>query len=200
VGGVTFVGDLNGDGRDELGIVELIQPFAPPAATILDAASHAILHQFGAAAGLGPRTGDLDGDGRDDFVRTYPFPRYYDPGAIDVHSGATGAFRYRLTGVSSSFGSGLTAAGDVDGDGVGDLACYDHTFRELPAFGRFYVFSGATGRELRAWPRRWRCRRPARTCCAAAPSSPGPPPTRSRGWGRRGCASWTGRGGRPAYR
>jgi hypothetical protein len=68
--------------------------------------------------------------------------------------------------------------------------------------GRFVVAAGPCGVESREQLRR-RPASPTATaprCCAAAPSSRAPAPTRSRGWARRGWPCWPRRARRPACR
>jgi hypothetical protein len=69
--------------------------------------------------------GDINGDGRPDFIVGAPFhdTAANDAGRAYVYSGATAAqlFTFDGPGFGSAFGWSVAAAGDVDGDGTGDL-------------------------------------------------------------------------------
>ncbi|HVM15090.1 MAG TPA: integrin alpha [Egibacteraceae bacterium] len=98
---------------------------------------------FGASvAGLG----DVDGDGAGDVVVGAP-----GSGHVYVVSGATGAILHDIAdpaGGGSNFGFSVAGIGDVDGDGVSDLAVGAPS-ASGPAAGRVLLFSGATGGLLR---------------------------------------------------
>jgi hypothetical protein len=70
-------------------------------------------------------TGDITGDGRPDFIVGAPFhdTAGNDSGRAYVYSGATAAQLFAFDGpsVGNAFGWSVAAAGDVDGDGTGDL-------------------------------------------------------------------------------
>lgn len=71
--------------------------------------------------------GDHDGDGHDDFLVSEPLSAGWfasGPGKVHLYSGATGAVLRSFSGFRSheGFGAGLSAGGDVDGDGVPDFA------------------------------------------------------------------------------
>jgi hypothetical protein len=92
--------------------------------------------------------GDINGDGRNDFVTSAPFYRGTAPisGKVYVYSGADGALLNSITGEPfSQFGYGLSRAGDVNGDKIGDYVVGSPGFsRSDPPFqGRVQVFSGA---------------------------------------------------------
>ncbi len=76
--------------------------------------------QFGYAAA---NAGDLDGDGVSDVILGSPFAgRDETEGCIHAHSGRGGAQLFRIEGRRGDlFGWSLAAAGDVDGDGRGDV-------------------------------------------------------------------------------
>lgn len=95
--------------------------------------------------------GDLDGDEVPD-VFAGDFAGNGGSGLALVFSGATGQEIRRWTGAASE-GLGVgREAGDVDGDGVGDLAVgsWQHAGGAAGA-GRVTVFSGADGRSLKTW-------------------------------------------------
>lgn len=92
---------------------------------------------------------DLDGDGVRDVVTAAPLigTAGMEFGRAYVLSGRTGAIIHRwILDVPSRFGFSAVSAGDVDLDGVADVLV------GAPIFGgrgRVYVYSGATGAELR---------------------------------------------------
>lgn len=88
-------------------------------ATLTGAASNDL---FGFVA---DEVGDINGDGRPDFIVGAPFhdTAGNDSGRAYVYSGATAAqlFTFDGAGIGNAFGWSVAAAGDVDGDGTGDL-------------------------------------------------------------------------------
>ncbi len=99
--------------------------------------------------------GDVDGDGFDDMIvgspGAAPNGLTY-AGSAFVFSGATGAQLWRLDGKASSdhLGHSVDGAGDIDGDGLGDVivgAPFAHPSGIYQA-GSTLVFSGATGTQL----------------------------------------------------
>lgn len=89
--------------------------------------------------------GDLNGDGVADFVATSPTNDAggNDAGRIYVYSGLTGQELFRVTGTTAGawFGNSVSAAGDLNGDGIPDLIVGE----PFTARGRARVFSGADG-------------------------------------------------------
>lgn len=89
------------------------------------------------------RVGDVDGDGVTDIVTSAASFSVEGQGAgkVYVYSGKTGKLLWSKTGEKGeSLGAGLEGAGDVNGDGVGDVIAGS------PQSGRAYVFEGRTGR------------------------------------------------------
>lgn len=98
--------------------------------------------------------GDVNGDGFDDLVVGAPYDDNSGTytGSVSVFSGANGSVLYKFYGDSelNQFGISVSGAGDVNGDGFGDLVvgarsmrgpCYDYS-----EFAR--VFSGHDGSVL----------------------------------------------------
>lgn len=101
-------------------------------------------------------TGDVNGDGRPDFIIGSPWtdvggPEWPDDGSAYVYSGATGTLLYQKNGSSfqiMDFGSSVAGAGDVNGDGRSDFIVGAPRSNPPGAFGAAgsaFVYSGATG-------------------------------------------------------
>ncbi|RMH29689.1 MAG: hypothetical protein D6693_01590, partial [Planctomycetota bacterium] len=101
--------------------------------------SEAAGDQFG---WIGQAIGDVDGDGVTDFAVSAPFKEIDGPraGRVYCYSGKTGEELWRRNGMAGSLlGIELTAAGDVNADGVGDV------FAGAVGLATAVVFSGADG-------------------------------------------------------
>ena len=104
------------------------------------------------------RLDDLDGDGRADLAVGAPSENDADGryvGAAYVFSSASGEMRQHWRGPDdrSRFGEVVASVADLDGDGRGEIAVAaprtdDHT-RSRP--GELFIYSSASGRELRHW-------------------------------------------------
>ena len=95
-----------------------------------------------AVAGLG----DVDGDGVPDYALGAPGASL-GPGAVHLHSGATGALLRTIQGAGQEkLGETLFGPGDLDGDGVPDLLAGARS-GALPG-SRLIAFSGADGAEI----------------------------------------------------
>lgn len=99
--------------------------------------------------------GDLNGDGKPDFIAGAPFAsqgRLLYAGSALVFSGASGALLYRKNGAAEDdrLGVSVDGAGDVDGDGKADfiVSAPDADPGGLNVAGSAYLFSGASGAQL----------------------------------------------------
>lgn len=93
---------------------------------------------------------DIDGDGVTDAISGAPFNAENGPrtGRVEVRSGATGAVLFEFVGDSAEdmYGYSVADAGDVDGDGVNDIATGGP--RADGFLGQVVVWSGATGQQI----------------------------------------------------
>lgn len=155
---VSLAGDINMDGVGDI-IVG-----APIAGTvsIFSGADGILIHQIAGLAdpyGLGTSVtglGDLDGDGVSEFAAGEPGATVGSnsgAGKAYIFLGASGTLLFTLSsgGQNDKFGWSLAAAGDVDGDGLGDVlvSAKDRFNGTLQNAGAVFVFSGRDGAMLR---------------------------------------------------
>ncbi|MEL6906702.1 MAG: integrin alpha [Planctomycetota bacterium] len=140
---VAFVGDFDADGVDDYALVGRdgeLGPTPPPVA-IRSGATGAVLLGIGVAAAPGPlrsvaRVDDVDGDGVPDLG-------FASSDAVSVIAGASDTRLWTVTVSSPSTGFGFTPIGDVNLDGVTDLA---HTsLGSTSSPGDTTILSGADG-------------------------------------------------------
>lgn len=147
------LGDVDGDGVGEYAVGAYLHAEARGQVRLFSGQSGApFFNRVGDAVNdqLGysvANAGDVDGDGADDVLAgAYP------GGYARVFSGATGAVLLQLSGAGGAedFGYAVASAGDVDGDGVPDLAVgAPRNDAAADDAGAVYVFSGVDGSTIR---------------------------------------------------
>ena len=155
---VSGAGDVNGDGRADLIVGtnagDTIVGIGPDAtrtvslrgsARVLSGSDGSVLYNFDGDDSLGfsvSGAGDVNGDGRDDLIVGVPRNDISAiNGSAQVLSGIDGSVLYNFDGDGSDFGSLVSSAGDVNGDGFADLIV-------SAGVGSVGVFSGIDGSVL----------------------------------------------------
>jgi len=148
---VDGIGDVNSDGFDDFVVGA---PGAGPGTfrgqvRVFSGQDGSVLFTFTGAADFDQRgwssagAGDVNGDGTPDII--YGTPNAFASGSAEVRSGVDGSLIQAIEGhaSSSSLGRAVDGAGDVDGDGYGDLIVGDHL--ASAAFGEVWLISGRDG-------------------------------------------------------
>lgn len=158
---VAGLGDVNGDGHSDVAVGE---PWSEPqgfyragSAFIYDGVTGATLFESHAPmdgwywASALANAGDVDGDGTNDLIVGGTFadvrPGGHDnSGLAIVYSGASGAQLLAIRGVEpmDMLGNAVAGVGDVDGDGLADVAvgAYLVKINNKPGAGSTYLISG----------------------------------------------------------
>ena len=149
-GRLLEVGDMNGDGCDDVVVAALnlnggyVVPGPISGETTFESAGHTLTGDLTLGAGRSIGAGDVDGDGLDDVAFGAPYgPSYgqfivYGPVTSDVYLDTDSDVA--LTGIHANFlGHGSDLA-DVNGDSIEDAIVAD--WAENSAAGAFYVVFG----------------------------------------------------------
>ncbi len=134
---VAFLDDVNGDGVPEYGIFGSYGSALPPPVKskvwVYDGASGTLITTLvsattGASLGWQMHPGnDIDSNGVGDYVISAPFENATGlySGAVRVFEGPQSQVKYVFNGAGtgSYLGWGMMPVDDLDGDGVGDIAC-----------------------------------------------------------------------------
>lgn len=155
---VAGAGDVDGDRRADFIVGALYASpgglYAAGSAYVYSGATGDLLYQlngsssgawFGRSMG---NAGDVDGDGKDDFIVGATGSASIQAGSAYVYSGATGTLIYQINGTAGDMlGLSVAGVGDVDGDGKADfiIGAPNAEPGGFSSSGSAYVYSGATG-------------------------------------------------------
>ena len=155
-----MLGDVNGDGRVEFIVgAQGADPggqSSAGSAYVYSGADGSLLYRKDGAArndffgGSVATAGDVNGDGKADFIVGAQIDLLgLNPGRVCVYSGADGSLLYQKDAAAAfdEFGSSVSAAGDVNGDGKADfiVGANGTDAGGNQDAGSAYVYSGANG-------------------------------------------------------
>jgi len=153
---IAIVGDVDGDGTNDLLVNDPRLKNAAGGAYLYSGATgtliraHQGLNASDAFSDSISPAGDVDADGTPDYIIGAKFGSHGGAtfGYACVYSGATGSVLHHFTSgpFTSYLGSAVAAAGDMDGDGYGDLlVAAEGAIDANQRRGSVIVFSGADG-------------------------------------------------------
>ena len=142
---VPFVGDFDGDGRDDFGCYDAagIPNLAPPGSWYILQSSNGFRTATFGYPNTVPVVGDFDGDGRDDFgcYDAAGIPNVASPGSWYLMQSRNG-FRTATFGYANT----VPVVGDFDGDSKDDFGCYDAAgIPNVAPPGSWYILQSRDG-------------------------------------------------------
>ncbi len=155
---LAALGDVDLDGVNDLLVpARPTPPNGQAYAVVLSGATGAVVHVVSPVIGNVPSVTavagfeDRDGDGTPDFLVSVGDTSLLQPGVVTLYSGRHGTTLsvYRGAAGDISFGRALASLGDLNGDGVGDLAVASPSeMISSTSRGRVRLVSGADGAVL----------------------------------------------------
>ncbi len=150
---VAALGDVDGDGVGDYAIGAAGYLVAAKT-RVYSGRTGGVLYEAQDAPYSGTRVfslGDIDGDGIGDFSSIFwDYDPWFGPAYVNIFSGVDGARMFALIseGIGTEldpdrFGTSMCGVGDVNGDGIGDVA-----ITNPDPVNKLYVYSGADGQLL----------------------------------------------------
>ena len=183
---LATAGDVDGDGFPDVMVYARSLSISGAYIEVRSGRTSGVLHRIDYAlyqtlapgmAGLG----DVNGDGYGDFAIGEPWHDVgsnYQAGRVRAYSGANGTVMLEVDGSDffGYFGAALAGVGDVDGDGVPDLAVGEPGNNQNGGLnGAAHLYSGASGTLLRSYYGNLRDNLGATLCAAGDVDADGVP-------------------------